>query len=485
MKRILSLTLMVIMLILPLSVTILTTMQVEASTAYVSDNKPYQEGYIFVGDTQLMYMALNVYNTSWARRNFFSLSKATSVENGAYKFTMTGNVFFVFEGATPAEIAAQDDASYIYSDGHGNRGQGVEKIRAIMASNTNIAHWNIISMHGSVACKGGVEAAKQYIQNYYCWAVAEFPGSNILIVSQPECSDYYADSRENVAAFNNLIKTSYPYNYLDFTQYYNSCYPKGMTDSYLWNAETYSMLFLNIMNMFSGNKEPNPNEYAPNEIGFIILGESHCGVLALSHSYFAGDNTIASAVPKENYVAIANPSMSSPYFWGGGITLPANGRTYEGISIINEMMDAHPNVKLWYITYFAGTNDVRYAGVDTAISAVNKNLKALDNTTFHQESKIALITTPHQYGHGHSFAAKVDSYVAAEEQAMKKMGYADTFYNAVADYDKYVSNGKLTGTEYSGYRYNLSGDGIHFYAKQYWTVTTNACNEILRKDSGK
>lgn len=213
--------------------------------------------------------------------------------------------------------------------------------------------------------------------------------------------------------------------------------------------------------------------------GVIVIGESHCGVIGLSKGYFLQDSSIVTSLPKNNYYSIASPSMKAPGFWGGGISLPANGRSYEGISYINEIMDARPDINNWYIVYFNGTNDIKIQGASSAMKSMKSDLTKLSTCSFNKPHKLAVITMPHFYGLGPSYKSKVNAYDQAEIEAMASLGLSAYCFDSRNVYSTFTKGGKLTGKEYSGYRYNLSGDGIHFYASQYWTVTAQAVESFL------
>lgn len=265
----------------------------------------------------------------------------------------------------------------------------------------------------------------------------------------------------------------------DFIQYYIHYATVGKAANL--NAKTLNAT-PSAINIEEKQAAVDLSNYTSDQIGFIILGESHAGVIGLSKKYFCMDDSLVTNVPKDNILAIANPSTLSPGFWGGGISLNANGRSYEAFSYINEEMDKHPNVKFWFVVYYAGTNDVKIKGDVVATRFMKENLNKLLNAKFHANHTVALITTAHFYGWDDSYKTKVDNYDDAELKAMAELGLVSNSYDARADFDSFTSGKKLLGTEYSGYRYNLSGDGIHFYASEYWAVMTKACNAIYNNN---
>ena len=72
----------------------------------------------------------------------------------------------------------------------------------------------------------------------------------------------------------------------------------------------------------------------------------------------------------------------------------------------------------------------------------------------------------------------MEQYDETELEFFRSIGYGDNCYDSREDFDQFVENGRLTGEEYKGYSYAHSGDGVHYYASQYWQVISNAINEI-------
>lgn len=218
--------------------------------------------------------------------------------------------------------------------------------------------------------------------------------------------------------------------------------------------------------------------YTADEVGFIILSESHAAYLNLSKPHFDTNEDQKSTVPKKNYAIVGNPSMQCPLFWSGGITIWRNGKKYEAFECINSEMVKNPSVKFWYILYFAGTNDVKLQGATSAIEAMKKNIEALSTHQFSTPHVVGVVTTPHLYIGSRALNKSIDKYDDAEYDVLKNQNRQYLYYDARDDFDSFVEAGSLLGSEYEHYSATKANDGVHYYSKQYWEVISNACNVI-------
>ena len=253
-----------------------------------------------------------------------------------------------------------------------------------------------------------------------------------------------------------------------------------------WTREgiAYYSLSVNDEFTYSGadaNADTNAgaNDVKPWEVGFMILTESHGGVMEEAHEFYNADSSLSIPIPKMSVVFVGRLSEYDPLWFSGGITYRVDGVNYECFSEINSIMSSAPGVKLWYLVWFMGSNDVTKRGLDVAVDAMVKNITALDQQEFVTPHTMALITTPHKYGKTYeSFRTIMDEYDDTELEFFRSIGYGDNCYDSREDFDLFVENGRLTGEEYKGYTYAHSGDGVHYYASQYWQVISNAINEI-------
>ena len=228
-----------------------------------------------------------------------------------------------------------------------------------------------------------------------------------------------------------------------------------------------------------GNRYSEINEIKPWEVGFMILTESHGGVMEEAHEFYNADSSLSISVPKMSVVFVGRPSEYEPLWFSGGITHYVDGVGYECFTEINNIMSTAPDVKFWYLVWFMGSNDVTKRGLDVAVDAMVKNVTTLDQQEFVTPHTMALITTPHKYGKTYeSFRTVMDQYDETELEFFRSIGYGNNCYDSRDDFDAFIKNGRLTGKEYKGYVYPHSGDGVHFYASQYWQVISKAINEI-------
>lgn len=227
----------------------------KAVTLYESDGIYHEEGFIFIGESHsgvashavgmkadetenVLHMGENLdvyYEFQWDSSHGVT---NTGLPN---TFTMKGNLFFIFEGINPGvDDRLQTSQQYIYSDGNGKMGRGVEKIHEIIDANPNIAHWNIISIHGAVsAAKGSKEVADYYVDSYRNWIEHEFPEADCYFLSVATMTKYYKGTRDK-KVFNNTLKSAFPERFWDYTDFYSERYAQGrMVDTLHWDDDTY------------------------------------------------------------------------------------------------------------------------------------------------------------------------------------------------------------------------------------------------------
>ncbi len=263
--------------ILCLLTLVLQPMQmVFATTSYESDGAAYEEGYIFVGESHINIACTHVYSDAVDESG-----NLPGVENVHYelvwtydigdqpgnpkRYIMKGNLFFVFGGLEPndsSEAALQTSKEYIYSDGQGEHGVAVTKIHEIMENNPNIAHWNIISWHGAVQA---AKTTDQSIPDYYAasyrnWIEYEFPEADVYFLSISTMTKFYRSTRKP-ELLNEVLKETFPDQFLDYTEFYNQRYPEGMwdpmqrSDSLHWSSQTYVELVTDIIKEIQRRRE--------------------------------------------------------------------------------------------------------------------------------------------------------------------------------------------------------------------------------------
>lgn len=255
-------------LAMALLLAVLPCVNAKATTDYESDGISYEEGYIFVGESHINIACTHVYDDA-----VDADGNLPGVENVHYelewtydigdkpgspnRYIMKGNLFFVFGGLEPddgSEVTLQTSKEYIYSDGKGQHGVAVTKIHEIMENNPNIAHWNIISWHGSVPAARTTDRSipDYYVASYRNWIAYEFPEADIYFLSISTMTKFYRPAR-NPELLNQVLKESFPDNFLDYTEFYNQRYPQGMWDPNLrsdtvhWSSQTYIELITDII----------------------------------------------------------------------------------------------------------------------------------------------------------------------------------------------------------------------------------------------
>ena len=252
--------------VLCLLVLLMQPMQsVFAVTVYESDGAVYEEGYIFVGESHVDYMAQAiggladdegcVYGLSGIRFYYREDGSLSAFEDGAPNtMFMKGNLFFAYEGRMiESEGAVQTDKEYIYSDGHGNHGRGVERVHEIMETNPDIAHWNIICYQGAVSVsRNGPSVGAYYVSSYRNWIEYEFPDADIYFLSQSTMTKVYRSQKAR-DAINNALAAAFPDQYLDYMDFFYERYPQGMkdpkerSDTLHWSSQTYIELVTDVI----------------------------------------------------------------------------------------------------------------------------------------------------------------------------------------------------------------------------------------------
>lgn len=242
----------------------------EAMTIYESDGCSHSEGYIFIGECHAHLSSLamrelanedgtipGLWDVSYEFREDWSLS--TGDEGEPNTIFMKGNLFFAYESMwTAAEGKTQTDKTYIYSDGKGESGRGVERIHEIIEGNPNIGHWNIIAYQGAIAVtKNGPEIGKYYVDSYQNWISYEFPEADIYFLSMSTMTKGYRGVR-NKNAINDALAEAFPDQYLDYTNFFNERYPSEMltpADQIHWNFQTYQELVTDVIRKIQQNRE--------------------------------------------------------------------------------------------------------------------------------------------------------------------------------------------------------------------------------------
>lgn len=238
-------------LVLPLAF----ALQINAMTVYVSDGNYYEEGYIFIGESHMQIAAYamqqdalgNVPGLEGVRYSIYGdHSIATDDDGNPGTHTMSGNLFFVFAGTAKELHNDVIKKEYIYSDGAGKQGIGVQKIHTIMDTNPNIAHWNIISFHGAnAALKGSKAIADYYVDSYRNWIAYEFPDADCYFLPQSTMTKNFQIFCKDKEVFNRTLAEAFPENYLDIMPFFWEHYPQGTmevqnkSDLVHWNHQTY------------------------------------------------------------------------------------------------------------------------------------------------------------------------------------------------------------------------------------------------------
>lgn len=267
----------IIMGIAILALFIQSALSVHAMTVYESDGTYHAEGYIIIGESHSA-MAAHAFGLNpevLGNDITFDYLLDSSIEvtesGSANTFTMKGNLFFVFEGDSGADGNCQTQKDYIYSDGAGKRGRGVEKIHEIIDTNQNVAHWNIISMHGAAEARlGSEEVAKYYVNSYRNWMKYEFPQADFYFLSVATMTKYYRATPDK-AIFNDTLAAAFPDKFLDYTDFYASRSKDRMIDTIHWDSDTYIDLILDVMGKVAQNRPKTVEvEYTVTDVDEIL-----------------------------------------------------------------------------------------------------------------------------------------------------------------------------------------------------------------------
>ena len=290
-------------------------MTVNAITLYESDGVFHEEGYIFIGESHSALASGAVSNKDIG--NDISYTWIWDASRGREEniFTMKGNLFFVFEGNGQNDGAVQTNSNYIYSDGKGGQGRGVQKIHEIINTNPNIAHWNIISMHGAVSAAKGTKAISDYyVNSYRNWMSYEFPEADFWFLSIATNTKYYRGTKDK-KVFNATIATAFPDNFLDYTDFYVSRSPQRMIDTIHWDEETYFDLISNVIETIRQKKQGTDAapDYAVAEVqavfytngNTIILEQPDMGSTVLFPTVEAGLPILVTGVTENGFFRVS------------------------------------------------------------------------------------------------------------------------------------------------------------------------------------
>ncbi len=276
---------------LSLCLALLQVQTVCAMTIYMSDGEAYEEGYIFVGESHVGLLARTIGDWTNAEGDVNGLSGVRFLyqEDGSVSVLedgrpntmyMKGNLFFVFEGwSGGSDLAIQTNKNYIFSDGQGKRGRGVERVHEIMDMNPNIGHWNIICYQGTAASAvdSGANLGKYYVDSYRNWIEYEFPEADIYFLSHSTMTKFYRSHKEK-NGINNALSAAFPERYLDYMSFFQERYPQGMadpmerSDTLHWSSVTYTELFTDIIQRIQQNRgiDHNTVEAAVTDVEAVL-----------------------------------------------------------------------------------------------------------------------------------------------------------------------------------------------------------------------
>lgn len=306
-----------------------------AMTVFESDGIYHEEGYIVIGESHCTLAAHGMGMKAESIGNVFHLgenndiyyehrwdsSREVTKEGNPNTFTMKGNLFFVFEGNNGGvDDVTQTSQKYIYSDGKGNRGRGVEKMHEIMDANPNIAHWNIISFHGAVsASKGSKAIADYYVNSYRNWMNYEFPEAQCYFLSVSTMTKYYKSTPDK-NVFNNTIKAAFPDRFLDYTDFYKARVSKRMIDTIHFDHETYVDLITDIITKITQMQKTAEQPQMPEETPETPVEFTVTEVQAV---FYTNDQTVIYTQPSLNSSVILASCEA-------GLPVPVTGITDNG-----------------------------------------------------------------------------------------------------------------------------------------------------------
>ncbi|MFG6367613.1 MAG: hypothetical protein K1W16_04185 [Lachnospiraceae bacterium] len=311
-------------------VTVMQPLTVNAMTVFESDGLYHEEGYIVIGESHNVLAAHALSMRATETNSVISLGENNDIyyeyrwdssrektNNGQPNtFTMKGNLFFVFEGNNAGvDDVRQTSQQYIYSDGKGKQGRGVQKIHEIINTNPNIAHWNIISFHGAVsASKGSKQVADFYVNSYRNWINYEFPEADCYFLSVSTMTKYYKSTPDR-NVFNNTIKAAFPDQFLDYTDFYAARTSKRMIDTIHFDHATYAELFMDVIvkitQMRQAAEQPEiPEETQPEETPEIPVEFTVTEVQAV---FATNEQTVIYAQPSlDSNVILASCEVGLP-----------------------------------------------------------------------------------------------------------------------------------------------------------------------------
>ena len=284
-----------------------TALPVNAVTLYESDGVSYDEGYIFLGESHVYMMAEAMGGFTDMQGNVIGLDgvrfhyradDSLSVNEEGYPntFTMSGNLFYVFEGwGMGDERSTQISKEYIYSDGKGKRGRGVEKIHGIMDGNPNIRHWNIIAYQGAAIDFNDETIGDYYVKSYQNWINYEFPEADCYFLSMSTMTKAYRGQKYRNRV-NDALAAAFPGKYLDYMDFFLARYPQGMLDpqekpdTLHWSATTYIELATDVIR----NIQQRRGILLQQD---VAAGESVTDVQAV---FYTNDKTVIYAEPSLN-----------------------------------------------------------------------------------------------------------------------------------------------------------------------------------------
>lgn len=246
-----------------------------ATAQFASDGMIHEEGYIVIGSSHAVLVGYDMVDFTDEYHRVIGLddvyyskiplTEAAMTGIGAMEcdFEMSGNLFFVCEGLWVDANNHQTTKEYIYSDGKGNCGEGVQAVHKVIEANPNIKHWNIISYQGCAqAALGSQQIADYYVESYKNWISYEFPEADCYFLSHPLVSKMYRGKR-NLDLFDRTLAQAFPEQFMDYTDYYKERYPSEMrdpsekADSVHWNADTYVGLITDVIKKIQANR-PQP-----------------------------------------------------------------------------------------------------------------------------------------------------------------------------------------------------------------------------------
>lgn len=256
-----------------LILSLLPSLTCHAYAQFASDGVIHEEGYIVIGSSHAVLAGIDILTVTDASHKVIGLddvyyskqplTEAARTGNGRVMekdYEMSGNLFFVGEGLYVDNTNNQVKKEYIYSDGKGACGEGVQAAHQIINTNPNIRHWNIISYQGAYqASLGSQQIADYYVASYKNWISYEFPEADCYFLSHPLVSKAYRGKR-NLDLFDRTLAQAFPEQFMDYTDYYKERYPSGMrdpsekSDPVHWSTDTYVGLITDVIQKIQANR---------------------------------------------------------------------------------------------------------------------------------------------------------------------------------------------------------------------------------------